>query len=411
MVFYSANSGSMKALLPLLLIFSLHYSARCQVQSCTVENTVWSETFGTGTYSSLPAGKTNYTYSSSTLVEGNYRLAKNSQGGQLWHNSKDHTGNTNGLMLLVNANGGSGEIYRDTVYNLIPGNFHMVSFYAMNTTVRGTCSGSTGNPRLQFIAEAFNADGSFTQLSSFYSNYLNATSSPTWVKVSGNFTLPINVSAIRFRIINTTTGTCGVNLAIDDISFGVCASAASLPAKGLNLTVQKRTNTVSLEWSTLQEFNTEKFEAEKSADGRNWQSIGMVKAAGNSTQKKAYVMEDITAGFDQTYYRIKLTDVDGKLTYSNIQVVRDQEGSTALRAVPNPFKQQTTVQFSAKEDKLVTLRVSDLNGRLVFQKELKIYTGINQIPLTLDNSQKGIYHIDVMSADGGIKLRSKLVNL
>lgn len=401
----------MKALLPFILVLFISNSALSQVQSCAVSTTVWNETFGSGTYSSLPEGKTNYTFSSTTLTEGNYRLSKNSQGGQLWHNSKDHTGNTNGLMLLVNANGGNGEIYRDTVYNLIPGNFHMVSFFAMNTTLRGSCSGTTSYPRLQFIAEAYNADGSFTQLSSFYSNYLTQTLTPTWVNITGNFTLPINASAVRFRILNTTSGSCGLNLAIDDIIFGICTSAASLPAKGFQLAVQKRPGNVTLEWSTLQEFNTVKFQAEKSADGRNWQTIGERNASGNSSQKKNYTLDDASALYHQTYYRIKLIDSDGKQTYSNIQVIREETRDIPLRAIPNPFKQQTTLQVNSPADKTVIIRVSDMNGKRVFQKEQQIHEGINQIPLLLENSNKGIYHIDVSSTDGSLNLRSKLVNL
>ena len=401
----------MKVIISVILAFSLIYPANAQVQSCAVESTVWQETFGTGNDNQLAPGKTNYTFSSSTLTERNYRLSKNSQGGQQWHNSKDHTGNTNGLMLLVNANGDSGEIYRDTVMGLHPGYLHMVSFYAMNTTLRNSCSGTSSNPRLQFIAEAYNADGTFTQLSSFYSNSLTQTTTATWVKVSGNFTLPINVSAIRFRILNTTSGSCGLNIAVDDISFGICAAAASLPAKGFQLNVQKRAGKTQLEWSTIQEFNTALFVAERSEDGRTWMEIAHVKAAGNSSQKRSYSLEDNGSFAGQVYYRISLKDIDGKLSYSNIQVIREQKTGIQMNAVPNPFRNQTTVQITSDQEKMATLRIVDMNGRLIAQKELKIFNGINQLPLPIDNLKPGIYHAELISADGSLKLNTKLVNL
>lgn len=401
----------MKVIVSAIVLFLLLNAANAQVQSCSVESVVWQETFGTGNDNQLPLGKTSYSYSNSTLTQRNYRLSKNSQGGQQWHNSKDHTGNTNGLMLLANANGNSGEIYRDTVLGLQPGYFHMVSFYAMNTTVRNSCPGVPSNPRLQFIAEAYNADGTFTQLSSFYSNSLTQTANATWVKVSGNFTLPINVTAIRFRILNTTSGTCGLNLAIDDISFGICASAASLPAKGFQLNVQKRGSKTILEWATIQEFNTAQFSAERSEDGKNWVELAQVKAAGNSTQKRTYNFEDNGTFAGQVFYRISLKDIDGKISYSNIQVIREQQSGIQMTAIPNPFKSQTTLQITSDQEKMVTVKVIDMNGRLISQKEIKIFNGINQLPITVENMKRGIYHAELISADGSIKLNTKLVNL
>ncbi len=77
-------------------------------------------------------------------------------------------------------------------------------------------------------------------------------------------------------------------------------------------------NKVTLRWTTSVESNLKGFEVERGFDGKSFQFVAFVEAAGNSTTPRDYVYEDRTV-FKSTghvfYYRLKLVDFDGSFVY------------------------------------------------------------------------------------------------
>ncbi len=89
----------------------------------------------------------------------------------------------------------------------------------------------------------------------------------------------------------------------------------TLPVKLNSFTVQKANSSAQLNWSTEQELNSSYFSVERSSDGRKWNSIFRVNAAGNSTQVNNYKAFDNTPLNGINYYRLKQFDGDGKFEY------------------------------------------------------------------------------------------------
>lgn len=77
-------------------------------------------------------------------------------------------------------------------------------------------------------------------------------------------------------------------------------------------------NTIILNWSTASEEDSRFFEIERSPDGVNFEMIGLVDAAGNSTSDKYYNFQD-TQPFEQNYYRLK--QVNGDFSYSLSDII------------------------------------------------------------------------------------------
>ncbi|MDZ7270147.1 MAG: hypothetical protein ONB17_00890 [candidate division KSB1 bacterium] len=77
-------------------------------------------------------------------------------------------------------------------------------------------------------------------------------------------------------------------------------------------------NKVTLRWTTAVESNLKGFEVERGFDGKTFQFVALVEAAGNSSAPRDYVYEDRTV-FKSTghvfYYRLKLVDFDGSFVY------------------------------------------------------------------------------------------------
>jgi hypothetical protein len=77
-------------------------------------------------------------------------------------------------------------------------------------------------------------------------------------------------------------------------------------------------NKVTLRWTTAVESNLKGFEIERGLDGKSFQFLAFVEAAGNSSSPRDYVYEDRTV-FKSLgnvyYYRLKLVDFDGSFSY------------------------------------------------------------------------------------------------
>lgn len=396
----------MKNLYP---FFALLFTINANAQTCGGEVVKFQETFGAGGPKvQLPGGRTNYNYNGSgSLNDGDYVLSKSSQAKPEWHNSTDHTGDNNGRMMVTNASYEPGEFYRDTVYGVSSVSTYNIYFYAMNVNTVGTCSPNPILPRLQLIVESYNYDGTFTEIYSLVSNALPQTTNPTWVKISGQFYLPIACTAVRYRIINNSTGGCGNDLAIDDITFSQC-NPTLLPVRGLTLKAENNNSTNLLSWSTLSESNTNKFSIEKSNDNKSWSNIGSVRASGNSNNKKEYSFEDRNPG-PNNFYRIVSVDNDGKSTYSNIVLVKSSSTQKAqLTVYPNPFTSMLKIDLESDRAQPVSVRIFNMDGKVIRSTPWSMRSGINSISLTgLDNYAPGMYFINIVDANGNVVSKGK----
>jgi hypothetical protein len=87
--------------------------------------------------------------------------------------------------------------------------------------------------------------------------------------------------------------------------------------------VLNNNNRVDLKWSTETETNLSHFIVERSKDGISFSDAALVFAYGNTTSKSDYIFSDniskIQAGV--IYYRISSIGADGKVQYSDIQVI------------------------------------------------------------------------------------------
>jgi hypothetical protein len=78
---------------------------------------------------------------------------------------------------------------------------------------------------------------------------------------------------------------------------------------------------VVLEWITASEFNSSHFIVERSQTGSSWEEIGLLPAAGNSTNTIRYKIYDSTPLEGISYYRLREIDNDGKFLLSTIESV------------------------------------------------------------------------------------------
>ncbi|MDX1407010.1 MAG: T9SS type A sorting domain-containing protein [Saprospiraceae bacterium] len=175
-----------------------------------------------------------------------------------------------------------------------------------------------------------------------------------------------------------------------------------------------------LNWSTANEENTSHFEIERSTDLENWEMIGNVNAAGESTEvlRYSYLDENVYDGRrpnERFYYRLRMVDQDSRYKYSQIDVVLfSQAGNAngaAVFAFPNPSTKGLNVGFDITGDAVQPAEMSLINsiGQVVYHKEIPAGSELEYIDYIRANVGTGAYVLRVMDADQQIIDQIKIV--
>ncbi|WP_205508691.1 Ig-like domain-containing protein [Longitalea arenae] len=159
---------------------------------------------------------------------------------------------------------------------------------------------------------------------------------------------------------------------------------------------------VLLKWATGYEFNSNRFEIERSIDGRKWQTAGTVKAQGKSTERKIYSFNDEvgrnTALKKDLYYRLKQVNNEGKVATSRLLVVRvlNTPSVKMVSVTPNPAKNDIAVTTQLNESSYVALKILNAHGAIVMNKTSKADAGAHSFIMEgSSNLQPGAYTLDV----------------
>ncbi len=199
----------------------------------------------------------------------------------------------------------------------------------------------------------------------------------------------------------------GITEIENDMRFTIGFSpVSSLPIELLDFSAEIMDDEyVQIEWTTASEINNDYFTIEKSTDGVEYEEIGEVKGAGNSSQSITYELEDEELIPGVVYYRLTQTDFDGQFEVFPPKAVEYQkEGSelTIESIGPNPFTNQFTVDYMVTVDTPVELILTTMNGREVLHEFLDASEGINRYTYS-DGSMlvPGVYILTLMDEGGG----------
>jgi len=187
-------------------------------------------------------------------------------------------------------------------------------------------------------------------------------------------------------------------------------NAIVLPIELLRFNGNLQNNQAHLYWTTTLNSNTELFTIEKSANGSVYTTAGQVKAsAGIKTATGVqYAFTDGVAFTGSQFYRLKMADQNGIVTYSEIITVRNNTNSE-LRIYPTVLHtgNQLVVE-STKQQENITITITDMMGRPVMQQHLPVLNS-QTTPIDLKNILlKGVYMVQVKNKEG-VLLNQKIV--
>jgi hypothetical protein len=405
------------AVCAILLLTSTTINAQVSCNNATV---LWSEDFGAGTtITSSPDVLTTglfYQQSASLASEGSYRVADNTQQKPEWHASADHTGNTNGKMLVVN--GQAEKFYQHTITSrgFVAGNYG-VSIYVMNIDTSGICAPNPLLPIMTFTVEYLSENNTWVELSGspFTADPVTQTVTPTWVNLGSTFTLgDLNgffPTQMRITIGDGTIGGCGNDFAMDDVAFSLCPEGGVAPVTLTSFSAHLKGNGVGIDWTTSQELNNKYFQVERSADGNsNWSVIATVNGSGNSQVAKKYDAFDASPLAGVNYYRLKQVDYDGKSGYSKTVAVKLQLQKPSISVIANPFYNTLSVNFVSSTSQMVTARLIDVTGKQIAVQNWSVNSGTSKKDFNnLGGLHHGLYILSIVNNSGEILFNGKVI--
>ncbi|MEJ7609774.1 MAG: Ig-like domain-containing protein [Ferruginibacter sp.] len=154
-----------------------------------------------------------------------------------------------------------------------------------------------------------------------------------------------------------------------------------------------------LQWTTTEELNASKFIIEQSKNGIQFAAITEVTATNNPAGASYRSVVSQTAG--TMYYRLRITDKDGRSGYSGIITVQTNCGSNDYMTVyPNPVRTDLTVSFYTSFRGNANLVLVNALGQQVTQRSMKVSASANTLSFDLSHFVPGIYVLYLADGSG-----------
>jgi hypothetical protein len=149
----------------------------------------------------------------------------------------------------------------------------------------------------------------------------------------------------------------------------------------------------ALSWATASELNSDYFEIERSADGRNFAARGRVEAAGVSNEILTYQFQDAgaaRAAAGSIFYRLRQVDVDGQFAYSSTVELKLGSGGTGdltISVFPNPATSEARIRLSGAGQP-VAVQALNIRGQLVWSGQAE---PDQELAVPVDGWDPGVY--------------------
>jgi len=181
---------------------------------------------------------------------------------------------------------------------------------------------------------------------------------------------------------------------------------APLPIIVNYLTGRKQGNDHLLNWKvTCNSTPRVRMTLERSSDARNYTGINSITAdAARCQQPFDYTDTDPLKGIN--YYRLKIVDADGKITYSTtVALLNAVKGFDIVSIAPNPVvNNHFKLNIASAEAGKMEVVIFDMQGRLVKRQTLTLIAGYNSMPVNVANLAPGTYIIKSSMDDDRFKM-------
>jgi hypothetical protein len=215
--------------------------------------------------------------------------------------------------------------------------------------------------------------------------YNGAAGAPLYWTGAGNVTIGKDMDAT------------GRNVAVLDNLIVLNSAAAALPLKLLSFKAETKNKYAVINWNTTKEISVTGFILERSVNGAAFTAIKTIGASGEYNMTNYYQVTDSVPLSPVGYYRIKMLDVDGNYTYSDVKAVSfDAPVKTEISFFPNPTVDYVTVRMNNAAAGQLRYTVVSLAGQTIDAGIMQLNSGVQQIQIDLTKTTiKGLIIIQL----------------
>jgi len=203
-----------------------------------------------------------------------------------------------------------------------------------------------------------------------------------------------SISGDRFVDVTNITG--GFS------SFYLHGGSTPIPVKVEYFTGAKQGSNNLLDWKvSCTNTPNATLTLERSADSRNFASVYSITATAlRCLQPFSYT--DTRALPGMNYYRLKMTDASGVVTYSAIVALLNKDkGLEIVNITPNPVTEGTfKLNISSSNQVKMDVIITDIQGRVIQKNNVSLTAGFNALDMKVNNLAKGTYNIYGITAEG-----------
>jgi hypothetical protein len=207
-----------------------------------------------------------------------------------------------------------------------------------------------------------------------------------------------NQSISGIAKVSWTIGEPVINnfLSTNDITSGFQQGEKSvnLPVRLLTFEAKRQNpNIVYLNWKAAWSSGFKGFWIERKLEGENeFQPIIFIE----KKETENYTHPDANNHFDNSYYRLKMVELDGSFEYSNIKVVEGTPIKHQITFYPNPVENDLNVRIQVDNRQLpqnINYSIYSINGQLIVEHTIDFQYQFN-IP-SVEDLTSGWYILKV----------------
>jgi ELWxxDGT repeat protein len=179
--------------------------------------------------------------------------------------------------------------------------------------------------------------------------------------------------------------------------FVVDGEFAPVPVKLGGFTVKALNKDAVLQWHTLEELNTAGFTLQRSYDGLHFENIASISATGNSSTRQDYKYNDrsiLLTGKPVYYYRLLVTDIDGKETRSEVVFLKTKVSPWNVRLNNSMIDGQLEISLTGIREGNFDVSVHDVSGKTLISQKLSATD--SRLTLPIDKLARGTYVMRIM---------------
>ncbi len=204
-----------------------------------------------------------------------------------------------------------------------------------------------------------------------------------------------NTKTLLVGANNEVTFTTGTDAATFANRYSIVFGASALPVRNISLTASALHNSqVAVKWSTIGESNIASYKIERSTNGTSYTELATV----SPSTSHSYSYIDATPSGAGVYFRIKVIDNTGTVSYSNIVFV-----STVYRqpltVYPNPVTGRS-FNIGLGNTGKYTVNVVNQLGQKVYSTVVNHTNGNLETVAMAKQLAAGNYHLTVVGEDG-----------